>query len=57
MIISSVLGIASVCFMGIGVSSGLKAFHNFEFNFKPKGGIKDGNSESQSLRERAKGLS
>lgn len=57
MIISSIMGIASVCMMGIGFSSGLKAFHNFELNIKPKGGKSDGNSEGSSLREKAKGLS
>jgi hypothetical protein len=54
--ITSVMGIVGICVMGIGVSSGLNFFHDFEFKFKQKGD-KNVSNAGQSLRERAKGLS
>jgi hypothetical protein len=54
--ITSVMGIIGVCALGIGTSSFFNAFHNIEFKFKQKGD-KNVNNASQSLRERAKGLS
>ena len=55
--ITSVMGIVGICVMGIGVSSGLNFFHDFEFKFKQKGDKNVSNNAGQSLRERAKGLS
>ncbi|MED3562276.1 DUF7394 family protein [Bacillus xiapuensis] len=54
-IVGSVLKIASVCGIGIGGSAMMKFFHEFEFKFNKKGDKNDNHSES--LREKAKGLS
>lgn len=55
--ITSVMGIIGVCCLGIGTSSALNFFHDFEFKFKQKGDKNVNSNAGQSLRERAKGLS
>lgn len=55
-IVASVLKIAGSCGVGIGACSMFKFFHDYEFNFKKKGD-KNAINHSESLRERAKGLS
>jgi len=54
-IVGATIKLASACGLGLGASALLKAFHDFEFNFKKKGD-KNANSYSEHLRERAKGL-
>lgn len=54
-IVGSVLKIASVCGIGVGASTMLKFFHEYEFKFNKKGDKNDNHGES--LREKAKGLS
>jgi hypothetical protein len=54
-IIGSAIKIASVLGIGIGTTSLLSVFHNYEYKSKKKGEKNDNHSES--LRERAKSLS
>ncbi len=53
LIVGSVLKIASVCGIGVGVSGMLKFFHEYEFNFKKKGDKNANTDHSESLREKA----
>lgn len=55
-IVGSLVKIASVCGLGVGATSLIKFFHEYEFNFKKKGD-KNATNYSESLREKAKGLS
>lgn len=55
LIVVSALKLAGACGVGLGASALMKAFHEYEFNFKKKGDKNESNI-GKSLRERAEGL-
>lgn len=55
-IVGAVIKLAGACGVGIGASSLLKFFHEYDFKTKKKGDKHDDN-QGESLRSRVKGLS
>ncbi len=56
LIVMSFVKLAGACGLGVGASGLMKYFHEVEFKFKKKGDKND-NSNSESLREKARSLS
>ncbi|PLR99626.1 hypothetical protein [Bacillus sp. T33-2] len=55
-VVGAALKIASALGIGLGASTLMNTFHNYDFKFKKKGD-KNETSHGESLRERAKQLS
>ncbi|MCA1025697.1 hypothetical protein LCM23_06305 [Cytobacillus kochii] len=55
-VVGSLVKIASVCCIGLGTTSFIKFFHDYELKFKKKGDY-NATNQGESLREKAQKLS